>query len=172
MHQRGLSAQWLVGIIAIVVVAGTGFFMAEDYLYPTEEVNETLSTSTLPTTQLAADAYPLYGNAQWDSPKSEAVTIGAESYAGQSITSTTVQAGMDPAQVFTPFENYYDSKLKAAGWEVANELAAGGHTGGQSGYRKDGAIILTRFSIDYHNKPENAPSECPCDVTLSLFSSN
>jgi len=77
---------------------------------------------------------------------------------------------MNPGSIFTPFESYYDAKLKALGWSVANDLAAGGHVGGQTGYRKGGSVILTRFHIDYQTKPANAPSECPCTVTLSLFS--
>jgi hypothetical protein len=79
---------------------------------------------------------------------------------------------MDPGSAITPFEEYYQLKLSALGWTEANDLAAGGHVGGQTGYRKDGAVILIRFHIDYENQPANAPSECPCMVTLSLFSAS
>jgi hypothetical protein len=77
---------------------------------------------------------------------------------------------MDPGSIFTPFDNYYASKLAALGWQVDNAVAAGGHTGGQTGYRKDGKLILINFDIVYHTVTDTAPSECPCDVTLSLFS--
>lgn len=122
--------------------------------------------------ELSADLYPLYSRADWNASEVEHFVISTTSYSGASITSTIVTDTMDPGSVFTPFERYYDQKLKALGWQVANDLAAGGHMGGQTGYRKDGAVILTRFQINYQIKPGNAPSECPCDVTLSLFSSS
>ena len=130
-----------------------------------------VATAPAPSTPiLAADLYPLYADAAWGAPAAESFMIGTTAYSGTSVTSKTISAGMDPGAAITPFSNYYDKKLKALGWSVANDLAAGGHVGGQAGYRKAGSIILTRFKIDYQTNPENAPSECPCDVTLSLFS--
>ena len=119
---------------------------------------------------LGADLYPLYDRTGWNASEVESFIVGTTSYSGASVTSAAVTDTMDPGSVFTPFERFYDKKLKSLGWQVANDLAAGGHVGGQTGYRKDGAVILTRFQIVYHTVPENAPSECPCDVTLSLFS--
>jgi len=119
---------------------------------------------------LSAELYPLYDSADWNASETESFIIGTTSYSGTSITSAAVTDTMDPGSIFTPFERYYEQKLKALGWQVANDFAAGGHVGGQTGYRKDGAVILTRFQIVYHTVSENAPSECPCDVTLSLFS--
>lgn len=113
---------------------------------------------------------PLYSSADWNQPEVESFIIGTTTYSGVSVFSYPISADMDPGSKFTPFEQYYDKKLKALGWKVANDLAAGGHVGGQTGYRKDGNILLVRFQIDYHNKPKDAPSECPCDVTLSVFS--
>jgi hypothetical protein len=120
---------------------------------------------------LAEALYPLYSSATWQGAQAEQVTVGTTTYTGASAASYPIDAGMDPGAVFTPFDTYYDAKLKAAGWQIANSLAAGGHTGGQTGYIKDGALILTRFHIDYQNTPPDAPSACPCTVTLSLFSS-
>ena len=120
---------------------------------------------------LSQDLYPLYSGASWGAPAAESFVIGTTTYSGASVASAATTGTMNPGSVFTPFQNYYDQKLKALGWKVANDLAAGGHVGGQTGYRKDGAVILTRFNIVYHTTPANAPSECPCDVTLSLFSS-
>ena len=120
--------------------------------------------------KLAADLYPVYQGADWSLPTAEGFVIGTTSYGGASITSAPISVGMDPSSVITPFENYYDAKLKSLGWRVANDLAAGGHVGGQTGYRRGGDVILVRFGIGYENKPADAPSECPCTVTLSLFS--
>jgi hypothetical protein len=121
---------------------------------------------------LSADLYPLYSSAGWQATEVESFVIGTTPYSGTSVTSAAVTDTMDPGGIFTPFQNYYDTKLKALGWSVTNDLAAGGHVGGQTGYRKGSAVILTRFHIDYRLVPQNAPSECPCDVTLSLFSTN
>jgi hypothetical protein len=120
--------------------------------------------------KLAIDLYPLYADADWSATKAEQFLIGTTTYAGASASSAVIPADMNPGAIFTPFMNYYDTLLKSRGWRVANDLAAGGHTGGQTGYRNGAGVILTRFNIDYHTQTENAPSECPCDVTLSLFS--
>lgn len=153
----------IVYIVLLIVLAAGGWYWwaARPAVQPVAEN---------PTPVLSADLYPLWNNVNWNAPAAEEVIIGTTTYSGASISSALVQAGMDPASVFTPFERYYDKKLKALGWTVANDLAAGGHVGGQTGYRKDGAVILTRFHVDYHIVPGNAPSECPCDVTVSLFS--
>ena len=124
-----------------------------------------------PAATLSPDAYPLYSNVAWNAPETESFIIGTTTYAGTSITSAPVTGTMDPGSVFTPFESYYSQKLAALGYTEDNALAAGGHMGGQTAYRKGNSLILTRFHIDYHTLPANAPSECPCDVTLSLFSS-
>jgi hypothetical protein len=126
-------------------------------------------TAARPT--LAIDLYPLYTGASWNSPEAQSVTIGTTTYEGVNMTSAPIGAGMNPGAAFTPFLNYYDALLKSHGWHSANDLAAGGHVGSQAGYRNGSGTILVGFHIDYQTRPENAPSECPCTVTLSLFSS-
>ena len=120
---------------------------------------------------LNKDLYPLFSGAHWEVPKAESVTISTSTYSGVSVSSLSIIPTMDPGSVFTPFERYYDNHLKALGWKVDNYLAAGGHVGGQTGYRKADELILVRYNILYHTVSNTAPSECPCDVTLSLFSS-
>ncbi len=120
--------------------------------------------------KIAIDLYPIYDGVNWNKTTAEEFTIGTTTYSGASMISETVDAGMNPGAVFTPFEQYYAKLLKERGWHVANDLAAGGHVGGQTGYRNGSGVILTGFHIDYQNKPANAPSECPCTVSLSLFS--
>lgn len=137
----------------------------------TNPVSAESATFTIVHPKLAIDLYPLYPAASWNRSVVEDVTMGTTTYAGASMESATIDAGMNPGSVITPFEKYYDALLKSRGWKVANDLAAGGHVGGQTGYRNGPGTILTRFHIDYQNKPANAPSECPCRVTLSLFSS-
>lgn len=120
--------------------------------------------------EMLNDVYPLYPDVDWQSTVVENFVIGTTTYSSVSISSQLIFTGMNPGSIFTAFERYYDKKLKALGWQIANDLAAGGHVGGQTGYRKGNNVILTRFQINYQTKPENAPTECPCDVTLSLFS--
>lgn len=146
--------RYVLGLLALILIAIGVWHLRPISVQPT----------------LLGDIYPLYSAVQWDEPTTESFLIGTSTYSGASITSTPVVNTMDPGSVFTPFEKYYEQKLKALGWAVANDLAAGGHVGGQTGYRKGGEVILTRFHIDYRTIPSNAPSECPCDVTLSLFS--
>jgi hypothetical protein len=143
---------------------------AYDSLPAEKQVSAESEPFTIAHPKLHPDLYPLYDGVDWQASEAESVVIGTTTYAGAYIASQAIPAGDDPAGVFTPFERYYDTKLRAAGWMVANDLAAGGHTGGQTGYRKDGSVILTHFNIKYQTTPENAPSECPCEVTLSLFS--
>lgn len=126
---------------------------------------------TLMHPELPADVLPLYDGVQWNKSEVEEFVLGTTTYSGTSVTSAPVTATMNPSAVFTPFENYYEQKLRALGYAVDNLLAAGGHTGGQTAYRKGSSLVLTRFSIVYRTVPANAPSECPCDVTVSLFSS-
>lgn len=121
--------------------------------------------------KLADALYPLYDGVNWQGSRVESMVAGTTTYAGASITSYPTIDTMDPASIFMPFEQYYKEKLRALGWKEDLNLAAGGHTGGQTGYRNGDATILTRFHIEYKNVPGNAPSECPCDVTLSIFSS-
>jgi hypothetical protein len=125
---------------------------------------------TLTHPKVAIDLYPLYTGASWNKARVEDVTMGTTTYSGASVESAAIDAGMNPGKVFTAFEQYYASLLAERGWHVANDLAAGGHVGGQTGYRNGPGVILVRYHIDYQNVPDNAPSECPCAVTLSLFS--
>ena len=143
--------------------------------YASTPVTNPISAESAPFTithpKLAIDLYPLYTGVSWNPSEAEAVTIGTTTYAGALMTSAVVDAGMDPGSVFMPFLNYYARLMREHGWHEANDLAAGGHTGGQVGYRNGPGTILLGFHIDYKNKPVDAPSECPCDVSFSLFSS-
>lgn len=172
----------MIGIVCVACAAWY-WYLSEQMLETTSRpaappATKTASVAQTPATAdgsglaLASDLYPLYEKTHWETPKAESVTIGTTTLSGTSVTSATINAQMDPSSVFSPFDTYYDKKLQAAGWSVADDLAAGGHTGGQTGYRKGDAVILTRFDIQYKNQPDDAPSECPCTVTLSIFSSH
>ncbi|MGD0328087.1 MAG: hypothetical protein ABSB00_00005 [Minisyncoccia bacterium] len=164
------SAKWT---IADMYPAGT--YVLGLSAYESTPVTNPISTESAPfqiVPPLSQALYPLYSKVDWSTPRAETFTISTSSYSGTSISSTPITDTMDPGSIFTPFENYYTTKLAGLGWKVDNYLAAGGHTGGQTGYRKAGELVLTRFSILYHIVSSTSPSECPCDVTLSLFSEN
>ena len=157
--------------IALLAVAGTAAWYLELFLRPRLAASPiAVPAQEIPAPKLSAALYPLYAAAHWNTPGAESFLVGTTSYSGTSIVSDPLPAGMDPGSVITPFDSYYDKKLKALGYIIANDLAAGGHVGGQTGYRNGTSTILTGFRIDYQTKPENAPTECPCTVTLSLFS--
>lgn len=151
-----------------------GTYVLDLEAYTSVPVTNPVSAESAPFTlthpTLAADLYPLYAGADWHTSVAESVTIGTTTLAGASVTSVPVTDTMNPAGRFAPFEAYYRQKLKALGWSVADSLAAGGHVGGQTGYRKGAGTILVRFSIRYRSVSSTSPSECPCDLMLSLFS--
>lgn len=178
----------LLGIILIMVAATALLWYRTYKSSPLPASTETIqlapspSSSTLPIKtvasstsavepRIAIDLYPLYTGATWNRAVAKESTMGTTTYKGAYMTSAVINADMDPGKFVTPFTQYYDALLKAHGWHVANDLAADGHTGGQIGYRNGPGTILVGFTIDYQSRPENAPSECPCTVSFSLFSS-
>lgn len=156
--------RWVALLGVVALLGGLAYWLAR----PTTTTPATIPTPVVLT--LAADLLPLYSSVRWSAVEAESFSIGSTVYRGASVGSALVTNTMDPASIFTPFERYYDGKLKALGWQIANELAAGGHVGGETGYRKGAATALVRYHIDYHSVSVTAPSECPCDVTLSVFS--
>lgn len=139
-------------------------------LWKTETAKAPAASSSESASLLTSDLYPLYAGVTWSDPVFGQVEVGAKTYSGASASAVATTSTMNPSAAFTPFEDYYAQKLSALGWRVSNDLAAGGPTGGQTGYTKDGRTILTLFKVTYHTTPADAPSTCPCDVTLSVFS--
>jgi hypothetical protein len=119
---------------------------------------------------LSADLAPLYAKAAWGEPKADSVGIGTTTLSGTSVKALAATSTMNIAAATTPFEQYYEKKLTGLGWKVDNMLAASGPGANMTGYRKGSALIIVSFSSIFHNRQENAPVQCPCDVTLSLFS--
>ncbi|MBU6214509.1 GPI anchored serine-threonine rich family protein [Patescibacteria group bacterium] len=159
-----ISPQYPNGTYAITVHAYPGTLV-------TNEIVDESEPFALTHPSLLSSLLPLYAGATWQAPEVETFFIGTTTYTGASATSNPVTDTMDPASIFSPFERFYEEKLSALGYRVVNALAAGGHVGGQTGYQKGAETVLVRFHIDYHTISETSPSECPCDVTLSVFSS-
>lgn len=160
----------LLVLLALVLVAGGAWYWFSVRVPVEPAPGSPSPAGDVVEPRLAIDLYPLYTGASWNKAVAESTTIGTTTYTGAGMTSATIDAGMDPGSVFMPFLNYYDQLLNSHGWHAANDLAAGGHTGGVTGYKNGPGTILVSYQIDYQSRPANAPSECPCTVTLSLFS--
>jgi len=119
------------------------------------------------TATLNADVYPLYAGATWGqaaattSPDYGPITVV------QSVPFTDVA---NIAEKSTPFEEYYDDKLTAAGWVPDDMRAASGPGANITYYTKGDQFIVVFFHSDFKVKNPDAPSECPCDVQFSLIS--
>lgn len=162
--------KWTLVILILIIAFGSGSWLLFGQKPGTTPLpTDTESNAVHP--KLAVDLYPLYAAAAWNETATGHIVIGTTTYSGASITSADIDANMDPAKVFMPFTQYYDNLLKSRGWHEANELAAGGHTGGMTGYQNGPGTILVAFHIEYKSTPKDAPSECPCTVSFSLFSS-
>ncbi len=170
MYNAGRMGWWVVALLAVVLAGGL-YLLEQSYTAgePSTSVAAT-STNAIAHPALISDLYPPYPGVAWGASSPEQVTISTTTYAGASISAVATTSTMDPGSAFMPFDAYYEKALTQLGWSVDNTLAAGGPMGGQTGYRKAGAVILARFSVVYHTNHADAPSECPCDVTLSLFS--
>lgn len=117
------------------------------------------------TPMLPADAYPLYSGAQWGMAYAASTTDGM----GYRVDAQPVTQVMDIGAVFMPFASYYEQKLSSAGWVRDMMREAGGPGGGVSVYTKGSDVITVLYNTTFHTKHDAAPSECPCDVQLSLI---
>jgi hypothetical protein len=120
----------------------------------------------------STDIYPLPSDITWNAAQVATVLPGDENVpaplVGIKIVSQPITNITDLA---APFENYYRTKLVAAGWTVDNAMAAGGPGTDIVGYKKgNDYVILEYTSVFKNNGGENSPETCPCDLTFSIFS--
>jgi len=145
-------------IVLVVVAAGGWYWYAKQY-------SGTVAQGI--TLRLNADVYPLYTGATWG----EAAATTSPDYGPitvvQSVPFTDVT---NIAEKSTPFEEYYDDKLTAAGWVPDDMRAASGPGANITYYAKGDQFIVVFFHSDFKVKNPDAPSECPCDVQFSLIS--
>lgn len=113
--------------------------------------------------KMNTDVYPLYEGAEWG--ETEEISNGLFKVESVPFTDTDNIAAMA-----MPFTDYYHQKLLAAGWEQDMMREASGPGANVSTYTKDGQFITVAFKSDFKVKNDNAPSECPCDLTLSITS--
>jgi len=149
----------LLGIVFLVSI--WFWFLSNQNIEQGSEVveNETVTETMV---QLEADVYPLYSGTKWGRGivENDQVRIVSEPF----TDITNIQA------VSEPFTKYYHQKLTTAGWELDMMREASGPGANMSYYAKGEQFIIIGFESEFKVKNENAPSECPCDVTLSIVS--
>ncbi len=148
----------------VVIIGLIWFFFFNDQDISVEEGSETENVvGSEEEARLEADAYPLYAGAEWG--EVQKLEGGLTRVASKPVVDTTNITG-----VAMPFTEYYHEKLASAGWEQDLMREADGPGANMSYYVKDGRFIVVSFESEFKVKHDDAPSECPCDVTLSVTS--
>ncbi|HWB34030.1 MAG TPA: hypothetical protein VG753_01775 [Candidatus Paceibacterota bacterium] len=155
---------WQGGVILLLIIAAAAvyWFWGDIVRAPTNSDTGQGASSLM----LAADAYPLYPSVAWGSVASATL----EDLTGVELMSQPVTDITDIALVSGPFERYYQMKLFGAGWTVDNSRAASGAGSDITVYQKGSNFIATTFTTDFKGTKPGEPVECPCDVTLGIFS--
>lgn len=155
---------YLTLLIMAIGVAGALWIVKEGSKEKdaTEE-SDTRIEATNENPRLEADAYPLYDGVEWG--EVQKLEGGLTRVASKPIVDT-----MNIAAIAMPFTEYYHQKFTAAGWEQDMMREASGPGANMSYYAKDGRFIVVSFESEFKVKHADAPSECPCNVTLSITS--
>lgn len=118
------------------------------------------------THELNVAAYPLYDGVTWGEGHADI----QEGLTGFSITSLQSATTSDIAAITKPFEDYYQNKLTNDGWSVDTALAAGGAGSSLTAYHKGSVYLVIGYSTKFFGGGVNEPVQCPCRVTLGIFS--
>jgi|SRR5579862_6207785 len=146
--------------VALVFAASTGIAGAQ---------NDSMTPSAGPAGSMINDVYPLYANLTWTAEQPKTMTLGTLTLTGIQAVSQPVANVTDLAAIFKPFEAYYANKLQAAGWSVNTSLAAAGPGAATTVYTKGQSYAVVGYSTNFKGGGANAPAQCPCDITLSVF---
>jgi len=184
--KKALLVAVIVSLVAVLLVLGAGMYKF-NYLaslpgYDVDgtkivvdpTVEEAMSRAVLESesdsvsTQLVSDVYPLYAGVTWGSAQ-------VANYAGLSgylITSLPLTNITDINAISEPFITYYSNQLVGQGWVEDNSMAAGGPGAAVIAYQQGDTHIVLQFSSEFGVNPTDAPAQCPCAVTFSIFSGN
>lgn len=141
-----------VGIILFGILIGIGAFV--------------FATRDTTPQSLNADLYPLYAGVVWGPVQTSTV----EGAVGYEVVSEPILNITNIAASSTPFYEYYQHKLTAAGWTQDMSREAGGPGAEVSVFTKGTEFIVVSFRSDFKVKPKDAPMRCPCDLTFTLVS--
>lgn len=150
---------WRIAAVVVVAVGALLFWMTHSTALIEQPAPAASST-------LVAVLYPLYPGAAW-SPVERTTIEDLEGYAATSsaaIDTDNIEAAT------RAFVQYYTEKLAAAGWVPDISREAGGPGSEIAPYTKDGAYVVISFSTVFKSGGQDEPEQCPCDVTLTLFS--
>lgn len=112
--------------------------------------------------------YPLYGGVTWRAP----YLASENGLSGIEMNAVTVNDTMDIGAITTPFSAYYEQLLASSGWQKDLAREAGGPGSSVEAYVKGSSHILVMYSSVFKVQSADAPEQCPCNVTLTLFSTN
>lgn len=149
----------VIGVLVLLALAGGAYY----WLAPGRGTPAAPAEQATP--QLDEALYPLYP-ARWSEP---AVTT-ADGAPVVEVEATAATDTTDIAAVTTPFTTYYRDKLASAGWQPDMSREAGGPGAEVSYYTKGDQFLIVSFHSVFKVQHPDAPSECPCDVTLQLAS--
>jgi hypothetical protein len=154
-----------LGFALIIIIVVVGAFL---YWYRPAGEGPAAAGTKQAAALLNSDLYPLYSGTTW----SAVVPSTVEDLSGFEATSSAAIDTDNVAAATKPFTDYYSSKLSAAGWKQDVSREAGGPGAEISAYVKGNDHIVISFSSVFKNQPADAPEQCPCDVTLSVFSTS
>lgn len=109
-------------------------------------------------------------------PQDMSVTWGpitattAMGMAGSVATAVLATDTDNIAAASRPLMDYYARFLTSDGWTVDNSKAAGGPGAEIVAYQKGNEYVIVSLKTVFKGGGENEPVQCPCDVSLSVFS--
>lgn len=145
-----------IAVIIVLILAGGAYYLH----------SKNVQQAAKNVQGLNASAYPLYTGASWDAGHPE--TQGGLS--GYSVTSLATSSTNNISSITKPFEQYYQNKLTNGGWSIDNALAADGAGSSLTAYQKDGIYIVIGYTTTFDGGGVHEPVQCPCHVTLGIFS--
>jgi hypothetical protein len=163
----------LIIVVACAIAAGY-FFERSHFATPVVVPSQSASSTLDPLNATLGDIYPLPSGITWNAPHGTTVLPGNQNVptplVGIRIISQPITNITDLSAPSMLFENYYKTKLTAAGWTVDNTLAAGGPGADIIGYKKGNNYIILEYTSLFKNTGGgNSPETCPCDITFSIF---
>lgn len=111
----------------------------------------------------------------WHNPAQTSLMQGADINLTKYNLSGTITESFPTAETenisafTTPFQKYYDDKLKSEGWKLEPLLSAGGAGSAIWAYSKGNRYFLLSFKSTFLNTPANAPVQCPCTIVFKTF---
>jgi hypothetical protein len=157
---------WIVVVVVAIGLSAWWFIKPATRVPPASSTATTTPEATTTNENLLPDVYPLYSGVSWGDES----TTTYEQFSGYQLTSAIQPDITNIAGISVPFENYYATKLVAAGWSIDNSLAAGGAGSEIIAYKKGNDEIIISYNSLFNMGSPNSPAQCPCEVTLQIFS--